>query len=187
MTDKQYIQVQNLTNGTVVYTIPEDNVRRVFSAYETKNISSDELHKLYYQPGGEVLIQDFLSVKDKNLALEFGVSADSFDHEYSWTPTDVEELLINGSLDALHDALDFAPEGIVDSIIDKAISLRIPDVNKRNLIQEVTGKNITAMIDTQIALEKALGVEEKDNKPKQRRVNSQENEEPAAQNRRRVQ
>ena len=62
MTDKQYIQVQNLTNGTVVYTIPEDNVRRVFSAYESKNISPDDLHKLYYQPGGEVLIQDFLIV-----------------------------------------------------------------------------------------------------------------------------
>lgn len=79
-------------------------------------------------------------------------------------------------MDALHDALDFAPEGIIDLIVDKAIELRIPDINKRNLIQENTGKNITGMINTQIALEEALGTDEKDNKPKQRRVNAQTTE-----------
>ena len=183
MTDEQYIQVQNLTNGTVVYTIPEDNIRRVFAAHETKKIRPEELRKLYYHPGGESLLQNFLSVKDRALALEFGVSVDSFDHEYSWTPKDVERILLNGSMDELHDALDFAPEGIVDLIVDKAIELRIPDVNKRELIHESTGRNITAMINTQIALEETLGVTEQDNKPKQRRVNTQQ-EEPAAAGRR---
>ncbi len=174
MADEQYIQVQNLTGGTVVYTIPEDNIRRVFAAHEIKKITPTELRKLYYHPGGESLLQNFLSVKDRDLALEFGVSLDSFDHEYSWTPKEVEELLLNGSMDKLHDALDFAPEGIIDLIVDKAIELRIPDVNKRELIQNNTGKNITSMINTQIALEEAIGTTEKDNKPKQRRVNAQE-------------
>lgn len=83
MTDEQYIQVQNLTGGTVVYTIPEDNIRRVFAAHEVKKITPGELRKVFYQPGGEVLLQNFLSVKNKELALEFGVSQDSFEHEYS--------------------------------------------------------------------------------------------------------
>ena len=87
-------------------------------------------------------------------------------------------------MDALHDALDFAPEGIIDLIVDKAIELRIPDINKRNLIQESTGKNITGMINTQIALEEALGADEKDNKPKQRRVNTQKQTESVSTGRR---
>ena len=184
MTDEQYIQVQNLTGGTVVYTIPEDNIRRVFAAYEVKKITPGELRKVFYQPGGEVLLQNFLSIKNKELALEFGVSQDSFEHEYTWTVNDVEKLLLEGSMDALHDALDFAPEGIIDLIVDKAIELRIPDINKRNLIQESTGKNITGMINTQIALEEALGADEKDNKPKQRRVNTQKQTESVSTGRR---
>lgn len=93
-------------------------------------------------------------------------------------------MLLNGSIDKLHDALDFAPEGIIDLIVDKAIELRIPDVNKRELIQNNTGKNITSMINTQIALEEAIGTTEKDNKPKQRRVNGQEENETVSTGRR---
>ena len=173
MADEKYVQVQNLSSGTVVYTIPENNIRRVFRAYEVKNISTEELRKVYYQPGGAVLLQNFLSVKDKKLALEFGVSQDSYEHEYSWTPKDVENLLINGSIDVLHDALDFAPEGIIDLIVDKAIELRIADINKRELIQRCTGKNISQMIATQKALEEILGTNDTDNKPKQRRAQAQ--------------
>lgn len=169
MTDEKYVQVQNLSNGTVVYTIPENNIRRVFRAHEIKQISTDELRKVYYQPGGATLLQNFLSVKDRKLALEFGVSRDSFDHEYSWTPKDVDELLLHGDLDTLHDALDFAPEGIIDLIIDRAINLQVPDTNKRELIQQCTGKNISQMIATQKALEQILGTDDTDNKPKQRR------------------
>ena len=46
----------------------------------------------------------------------------------------------------------------------------------RSCLEENTGKNITGMINTQIALEEALGTDEKDNKPKQRRVNAQTTE-----------
>ena len=76
----------------------------------------------------------------------------------------------------MHDALDFAPEGIVDLIISEAVNLRISDVNKRNLIQECTGKNINNMIQNQIELEKRIG-EEKKEEPKRRRVAQQENTE----------
>ena len=70
MAEEKYVQVQNLSGGVVVYTIPEDNIRRVFSAYEVKRITDKELRKVYYQPGGENLLQNFLSVKDKALALD---------------------------------------------------------------------------------------------------------------------
>ena len=114
MTDKQYVQVRNLTDNPVVYLIPEDNIRRVFGPYEEKKLTKDELQKLYYQPGGATLLQDFLQVQDREAALEFGVPSDSYDHEYSWDKNKVDEVLQNGSIEVLHDALDFAPEGIVD-------------------------------------------------------------------------
>ena len=81
--EEKYVQVQNLAGHIVVYKIPEDNVKRIFGPDETKTIAYSELQKLYYQAGGAVLLQDFLSIKDKEVAEEFGVSADLFDHEYS--------------------------------------------------------------------------------------------------------
>lgn len=82
-TNEQYIQVRNLTDNAVVYLIPEDNLRRVFGPNEDKLISREELKKLYYQPGGPTLIQDFLRINDKELAIEFGVDPDLYAHEYS--------------------------------------------------------------------------------------------------------
>lgn len=73
----------------------------------------------------------------------------------------------------LHDALDFAPLGIVELIVARAVKLQVPDVNKRNLIQEVTGKNIDRMIAIQTQLDEELGSDSEDTRPKQRRVNSQ--------------
>lgn len=182
MAEEQYVQVRNLTGYAVVYNIPEDRVRRKFGAHETKNIAYSELQKLYYQPGGAKLIQDFLQIKDEKIANEFGVSSDLFKHEYSWTQEDVDKVLTEGSLDKLHDALDFAPEGIVDLIIERAIMLRIPDVNKRDLIYKCTGKNINQMIATAVQLEKELQTSTEE-KPKQRRAESNASEEKATERR----
>ena len=173
MTDKQFIRVKNLTGSIVVYNIPEDNVRRKFGAFEEKEISYDELQKLYYQNGGETLIKDYLQIQDKKVAAEFGVDEESFDNEYSWDKEKVDKVLTEEHIDVLHDALDFAPEGIIDLIVSEAIRLRIVDINKRNLIQECTGKNINNMIQNQIELEKQLG-EQKKEEPKRRRVTPQE-------------
>ncbi len=169
---EQYIQVQNLTDNPVVYNIPEDHLRRVFAPYEAKMLSKDELQKLYYQPGGAVLLHDFLSVRDKKTAVELGVPEELFEHEYSWNRKKVDKVLLEEDIDILHDALDFAPEGIIDLIIERAVALRISDINKRELIQQCTGKNVNQMIATQVQLEQAIG-EQKEEAPKQRRATSQ--------------
>ena len=170
---EQYVQVQNLTDNPVVYLIPEDNLRRVFGPYEEKKISVDELQKLYYQPGGSVLVQEFLRIKDRELAQEFGVDDESYDNEYSWDRAKVDNVLMNEHIDVLHDALDFAPEGIIDLITERAVALRIADVNKRNLIYECTGKDINSMIAVQIQLEQELG-DKKEEAPKRRRAQKTE-------------
>ena len=176
MDKKQIIRVKNLTANHVYYNIPEDNIHRKFGPFEEKQLTYEEIQKLYYQNGGDVLIKDYLQIKNKEVALEFGVEEESFENEYSWDREKVDKVLTEEHIDVLHDALDFAPEGIVDLIISEAIRLRIVDINKRNLIQECTGKNINNMIQNQIDLEKELG-EEKKEEPKRRRVTQQENTE----------
>jgi len=171
--DDQLIRVKNLTGSSVVYRIPEDNIRRSFNAFEEKEITYGELQKLYYRNGGDILIRDYLQIQNKEAATEFGVDPESFENEYSWDKNKVDSVLTTEHIDVLHDALDFAPEGIIDLIVSEAIRLRIVDINKRDLIQQYTGKNITKMIDAQVQLEKELGDEKKE-EPKRRRVTKKE-------------
>ena len=55
-------------------------------------------------------------------------------------------MLLHGTEDELADALDYAPIGIVETIVNKAVELRIPDMNKRKLIKEMTGKDVSKKI-----------------------------------------
>ena len=43
MAQKYYYNVKNRSASTIVYKIPEDNIRRRFTPGETKRISYDEL------------------------------------------------------------------------------------------------------------------------------------------------
>ena len=128
---------------------------------------------MHYTKGGSVLLEECLSVKNAELAKEFGISDDLLAHEYNWTEKDVEAILIYGSLDALKDALDFAPEGIVDMIVSKAVQMKLNDVAKREAITEATGRNITSMINL-VEQSKQDEQEVKENKPTSRRVDSTE-------------
>lgn len=168
-TNEKYVRVKNLTDNPVVYLIPEDNLRRVYGPYEEKNIKEDELQKLFYQPGGAMLLQEFLQVQDKDLAEEFGVDAEVFEHEYSWDKDKVDSVLLKENIDVLHDALDFAPEGIIDLIVERAVALDIADINKRELIKKYTGRDVNQMIATKQQLNAAVGTQEKE-APKRRRV-----------------
>lgn len=143
--DNALIEVQNLTNHQVVY-ISYDGKRQAFEGQQIKKIRAEELRQLGYSKGGLRLIREFLSIKNQELAREFNISDDSFEHEYQWTRADVDNVLLHGSMDALRDALDFAPDGIIDLIVDRAVYLRIADVNKRKVIAESTGRDINNMI-----------------------------------------
>lgn len=145
--DNQIIVVRNMTDQNVIYIVPEMGVRRKFSPFESKKITAKELRQLWYLAGGARLLQNYLAVENQELAEEFGVSEDLFTHEYSWTKEDIDENLKNGSLELLEDAFDFAPTGICETLVTRAIQLKIPDRNKHLLIQRVTGRDISKMIE----------------------------------------
>lgn len=152
--DDQLIPVQNLTASMVSYIVPETNNARHFAGQQLrKDITAGELRALYSTKGGKVLIEDYLGIKNRELATEFNISTDVFEHEYSWTQKEVDEVLQNGSLDALKDALEFGPEGIRQLIVDRAVELRIPDNNKLAAIQEFTNRDVQNMIKLDTELE----------------------------------
>lgn len=169
--DNDLIQVQNLTASKVSYIIPETNNVRHFEGQQLrKDIRAKELRMLYATKGGRALLEDYLGIKNKELATEFNISTDIFEHEYSWTQQEVDDVLLTGSLDALKDALEFGPEGIKQLIIDRAIALKIPDNNKLAAIREFTGRDVSNMI--QLDKELSNPKEGDSSKSKTRRVSS---------------
>lgn len=167
--DEDKVKVQNLTDSKVAYMAPETNVLREFEGQQTRDIPAGELRMLYSTKGGKTLIEDYLSVKSPELAKEFNISDDSFEHEYNWTTKDVDTVLQYGSLDALKDALEFGPEGIKDLIVDRAVQLKTPDNNKLSAIKEFTGRDVAKMIELDTRLDTS---ETEESGTRSRRVSS---------------
>ena len=139
------IKVKNRDNGTVGYTIPElGNLHRSFSKGETKEITMDELRKLSYISGGKLLLQDYLIVQNQDALRE--LLSDDVEPEYYYGEEEIKKLLLTGSNDQLLDCLEFAPEGVIGLVKDLAVSLKINDISKRNIILEKTGFNVTNAI-----------------------------------------
>ncbi len=138
-----YYNVKNRSAGTVLYTIPEDNVRRRFTPGETKRISYEELLHLSYQPGGREMMANFLQIQSTGVPKSFGIKTEP---EYYMSEKDVVELIKHGSLDAFLDCLDFAPEGVIELVKQFAVSLPLTDYEKRQALKTKTGFDVDAAI-----------------------------------------
>lgn len=138
------IKVLNRDNGRVGYTVPEIGVRREFMPGETKEIPFHELQKLSWVPGGMPILKDCLVIQDAE-ALQSILGG--VEPEYHYTPADVKELLLYGSLDQLKDCLDFAPTGVIDLVKSMSVELELNDVQKRKAIFEAIGFNVTKAIE----------------------------------------
>lgn len=145
MLDKNtLVKVTSRGKGTVGYSIPEMHVTRNFQMGETKEITMGELRQLSYIPGGQVILNECLVVENEEALRELNPN---YEPEYFYTEQDVEKLLTLGSIDQFLDCLDFAPEGVISLIKDKAVALEINDLAKRKAILEKTGFNVTRAIE----------------------------------------
>ena len=138
-----YYNVKNRSAGVVLYTIPEDHVRRRFTPGETKRISYEELLHLSYQPGGREMMANFLQIQSLGVPKSLGVKTEP---EYYMSEKDVIELIKHGSLDAFLDCLDFAPAGVIELIKQFAVSLPLTDYEKRQALKAKTGFDTDAAI-----------------------------------------
>lgn len=135
--------VKNRSVSMVVYSLPEDGIRREFMPGEVKKITHDELQKLSYQPGGRELMRDFLQIKNVKLreALDLRTEA-----EYDMSEEQIAEMILKGSQAQFLDCLDFAPAGVIDLIKTLAIKLPMTDANKREALKEKTGFDVDAAL-----------------------------------------
>ena len=138
------IKATNRSGGSIGYRIPDlNNLKRHYAAEETKEVTMEELRKLSFIDGGIELLKDYLVIDNKEAVNEL---LGSVEPEYFYTTEELKNLLLNGSLDALKDCLDFAPEGTIDEIKKLAVDLKIPDFYKREAIQKSTGLNVSRAI-----------------------------------------
>lgn len=146
MEDSLKVKIKNRTgNGTVGYIIPDmGNLKRVFSDGEEKIVTYEEIRKLSYVPGGDMILKDYLIIEDKDVLKELNYSPEP---EYFYNKEDIIKLMQTGSLDEFLDCLDFAPEGVKESIKNIAVELPLNDVAKRQAIQEKLGFNVTSAIE----------------------------------------
>ena len=147
-TETTYVEVTNRNNGITGYTL-NSGMERIFNINETKKVPLEELQEVEAMPGGEYLLRNYLMIKDKTALDYLNVEPEP---EYFYAENEIKELLLNGTLDQLEDCLNFAPQGVLDILKDKAVSLEIPDMRKRDLISKKLGFNI----DNAIKIEKAF-------------------------------
>lgn len=144
MTENKIVKVTNRNNGFTSYSIPEMNVARDFAPGEQKKIPYEEIRQLSYMPGGEYMIKNYLIVEDEESLEELNIEVEP---EYFYTEETIKELLLNGTLDQLEDALNFGPNGVKELIKQIAVETEIPDTRKRELISAKTGFSIESAIN----------------------------------------
>lgn len=141
-TDK--VIVENRSNAVCCYRVPESNIIRRFVANERKEIPMGELRAAIQIPGTRMLIKDDLIIHSKEAVEELLPDAEP---EYFYTAKDVEFLLTKGTLDQLKDALDFAPEGVINLIKEQAVKIELNDMRKREAILNQTNFDVTKAIE----------------------------------------
>ena len=159
--------VKNRSTSVVVYRIPESNLRREWAPGEVKRIPFGELEKLTYQPGGRELIANFLQIMENEVTDDLNVHREP---EYNMSEEQVRDLILNGSIDAFLDALDFAPLGVIDLIKTMSVQLPITDMAKREALKAKTGFDVDKAIENDRASKEDSKKETITDKPVERRV-----------------
>ena len=139
-------KVKNRGASLVVYKIPEDGIRREFKPGQTLSVSSEELEKLTYQPGGTTILSQFLQILDLEAIQQANIKVEP---EYHYSEADVINLIKSGSLDSFLDALDFAPIGVIDLIKKLSIDIPLTDIQKRQALKAKTGFDVEAALKHQ--------------------------------------
>ena len=137
MTDlTKKIKVYNRTSGGLGYTIDALRITRSWDKQgDYLNIGIDELLELKTVPGGMELLEKFMLIEDEE-ALKLIFDDRELEPEYKYGVAEVDFLLYESTLEQFLDALDYAPQGVLDLILAGA----------KNKLPNTTAK-ISAMND----------------------------------------
>ena len=142
----EQFNVKNRSASMVVYTIPEEGIRREFMPGETKKITQEELDKLSFQPGGRELMAGFLQIQSQDAVNKLNIPVEP---EYFMNEQEVADLIVNGEYDAFLDCLDFAPTGVMDLIKKFAVSIPMTDTRKITALKDKTGFDVAKALENQ--------------------------------------
>jgi len=143
MNENKNYKVTNRSAGRVVYKIPEDGIRREFQPREVKYLPYDELAKLTMQPGGRMLMENYLLIEAEEITSELNIHTEP---EYYLKDEEIIELIKHGSQDEWLDMLDFAPEGVLDLVKAYSVSIPLNDVAKREALFNKTGFSVDSAL-----------------------------------------
>lgn len=65
ITKDTMIKVKNKFGGIVGYDVPDTNLHRNYYPNQTREVTYDELEKVFYSPGGEVILRDYLEIENE--------------------------------------------------------------------------------------------------------------------------
>lgn len=134
------IKIKNRSDSFAGYGIPEMHLRREFSPNETKEVDSQEIEKLAYQPGGQELLDKYFIILDEKVAEKISPTV-SGEPEYKYSEEEIKELLVSGSYDQFLDFIDFAPQGAIDIAKNLAVKYAT-DTRKMEALYKATGFNV---------------------------------------------
>ena len=103
------MKVINRSDGNVVYSLPELNIRRVFVPGESKDLSEQELNALWQIDGGASLLRNELMVQDEEWVNKTMPYAPI---EYFWLIEDVDKCILEDSLELFKETLEYAPAAV---------------------------------------------------------------------------
>jgi hypothetical protein len=146
------MKVKNRCASAVVYNIPDLHIRRRFTPGEVKEISEEELTQLKYQPGGEYLLVHYLQVERDNY---HKLGLDEPEREYFYTDEQIKDLITKASLEEFLDALDYAPEGVIDLFQHYSTILPMSDLQKIEAFKQRTGFDVAAALKNNVVEEVA--------------------------------
>lgn len=138
------MKVRNRSMSTVGYDIPDLNVKRHFAPSEIKDIPQKELEALIQQPGGRVILTEYLQVSREDIE-QLDVLPP--EQEYFYTDEDIKRIMTFGTLDEFLDMLDFAPEGVMNMIKGYAVQLPLTDLYKVEALRKKTGFDSTKALE----------------------------------------
>ena len=164
--DTDTVRVRNLTNSPVVVITPMTHKRFELAPHGQRAITVADIRECSYDKGCTDIFRNYVQICNAQLAQEFGVTADII--EYNWGEKEILDCLNATGTEVLEDALDLAPDGIKEAIVDKAVEIELPDMRKRQIIDDALGINITHKIDNARIAKESTTV--KKTAPKRRRV-----------------
>lgn len=140
LSDADNVKIRNLVGYPVIIVTPIHHKRWELPPHGEMEVTVADVRECSYDQGCRNIFHDYVQICNSELAKEFGVNDDVI--EYNWGDKEIKAALTTAPIEVLLDALDFAPDGIKEAILDKAVELEIPDTRRREAISEALGVNV---------------------------------------------